>query len=479
MRVVLLCLTSLASPAGAQNALLRTIPPNTARDLGVYECTTFTELGGHALPDCRTITDYGGMVYDPTRARMLIWGGGHAATYRDDVEAFDLSTLRWAPDAPPTPCDELTLDNVDPLPARWISSNHPISRHAYDLLVVVPPREELWMLARMQGRGRGCNRLPPPDEDAGIPYVLGEGRFAAYRFDSRTWHFTDVESAGFQTGAEYDPISGRILLVNRWGIRWFDPETETLTSIVSFDPPLAEMDTGSGLQLVYHQALDRFYVLMTRPRKADGGGVWEIRLDREQPDRTTLQKLEVAIPDPAPGGRDGWVYDEVNEIFVGGITDGVVFAFDPRTRQWYQQVAEVDSPDGAAIGTLVSKTIAYEPESGVVIFRARTRGPGGSERTWAYRWGGDPPPLDPGRDGGTTDGAVVDGGATVGDGSISPTGPVGSAAGDPAAPPGCTCGQGGTGRSLLGFILLALTAAVYPGRRRHGSRQRRDALEPR
>ncbi len=89
--------------ASAQNPMLRDIPPNTARDLGSYDCTAFEALGAHALPNCRTITDYGGMVFDPVGYRALVWGGGHAATYRDDVEVFDLSTLRWAPDTPPHP----------------------------------------------------------------------------------------------------------------------------------------------------------------------------------------------------------------------------------------------------------------------------------------------------------------------------------------------------------------------------------------
>ncbi len=446
--------------AQAQNPRLRGIEPNHALDLGVYDCTTFEALGGHALPNCATITDYGGMVYDASGYRMLVWGGGHAATYRDDVEVFDLATLQWAPDGPPTPCEELVLDNIDFDRARWISSNHPISRHAYDLLVVAPERRELWMLARMQGRGRGCHNLPPVDEDAGSPYVLGVGRMTAYDFDTKTWRYTDVESVSFQTGAEYDPVSGRILLVNRRKLRWLDPETGIAEDLVELDE--RAIDSGRGVSLVYHQGLDRFYVIMAVPRRPDAGGIWEIRLDRDDPTNSTVTKLDIPMPDPKPEKDDAWAYDAANDLIVGGVTDGWVFAFDPRTGNWYRQQAVVDADDPELrIGTVISKTLAYDPVDGVIVFRARASGQ--PIHTWAYRWGGEPPPLPPASDAGVgrADGGTspADGGSTASDGGT----------GGATIESGCGCRfAASSGTSGTSAACLALLVLVVLRRRRQG-----------
>ena len=69
---------------------------NTAINLGLYNCTTMPL----DYRNCATITDYSGFTYDKNNHQMLQFGGGHAATLRDDVNVFDFSSLTWAWDAP-------------------------------------------------------------------------------------------------------------------------------------------------------------------------------------------------------------------------------------------------------------------------------------------------------------------------------------------------------------------------------------------
>ncbi len=368
---------------------------------------------------------------------------------------------------PAPPCEEMTLDNVDAERARWVTSNHPISRHAYDLLVVVPPRRELWMLARMQGRGRGCHRLPPVDPDAGSPYVIAEGRMAAYDFDTRTWRYTEVPSVNFGTGAEYDPVSGNILLVSARSVKWLDPAMGALEQLAEITEP--DIDTGRGVTLVYHAALDRFYVVMARPRRPEAGGVWEIVLERGTPPSARVRKLEVSFPDAPAPAFDAWAYSEADDLIVGGVTEGTVFAFDPRSETWYAQEARAESSDGASVGTVLAKALVYDGVDGVLLFRSRSSG---QERTWAYRWAASAPVVPPpsGEDAG---GPLADGGedagALPGDGAMPSREEDDAATASSPSAGGCGCRVGDRSEPspfLWGWPLLLGGLLAVRARRR-------------
>ncbi len=396
-------------PRARANERLRAIPANTALDLGAYRCEDFPELiDTEQTPGCGTITDYSGMVYDPVGHRMLVWGGGHAATYRDDVEALDLETLEWYVDAPPTPCEDMVIENVDLSLSRWITTNHPIARHSYDLLVVVPDEPALWMLAKIQGRGRGCNHLPPVSDEA--PYVLSDGSggaVARYDLVARQWTFyPDVTAWSFGAGAEYDPVSGKILLVGGHGMSVLDPQAGVVAARVEWpDESLRrKIDTGEGVKLLYVPPRDSFYVVVAAPRTEEAGGVFEVTVDRWDWTRSSIRTIPTPLPDPPPDSQ-AWAFDESAGLIVGGVRDGVVYAFDPETEQWAWQQAEVDSDEGAAVGSVAALALAYDPVDAVIIFRTDHHS---GRRTWAYRWG-DAPVNFPDAGPGIPDAAAADG----------------------------------------------------------------------
>lgn len=354
-----------------RNPVLAAIPDHVAFDLGAYQCEPW--------PICATNTAYSGMVYDDERHRILLFGGGHAATYRDDVEEFDFSSLRWTQAYPPTPCKERTLDNVDRERALWISSGHPISRHSYDLLAMAGRPSELWMLARMQGRGRGCNKLPPVSDDDASPYVIAQGSFAAYQPDTGRWRFTDTPAVGFETGAETDPVSGRILLVSHSeGIGSVDPVDGRYTAHVAIDEP--DLRTGKGVSLVYFPPNDRFYAIALTSRAP---GVWEVHFDREDPAASSIRRL-ADLDLPRAPVTEAWAYDAANHLIGGGVRGGRIFAFDPLAKRWHERRMKSSNPE-LAIGTLDGKALAYDPVHGLYIFRTSYDS---GRRTWAYRWGG-------------------------------------------------------------------------------------------
>jgi hypothetical protein len=94
----------LCAQTTASNPLL-TLKPGEAKLLGQYN--------GSILAGCEnkypsSITDYSGYVLDTTRNSILMFGGGHAAIPRTDVDVLDLNqtTFFWKSDYAPTPVAE-------------------------------------------------------------------------------------------------------------------------------------------------------------------------------------------------------------------------------------------------------------------------------------------------------------------------------------------------------------------------------------
>ena len=115
---------------------------------------------------CEAITDYSRFTYDPVGHRMLMFGGGHATTFRDDVDVLSLSagsTLRWTSAYTPTPCADMTAGNFDATNGEWVTTGHPLARHSYDMLVWSAVTNELILLPSISGRG-GCTQV---DSNAG------------------------------------------------------------------------------------------------------------------------------------------------------------------------------------------------------------------------------------------------------------------------------------------------------------------------
>lgn len=373
----LLLLALTATPAVADpprpHPRLQALGPNQALDLGRYECPNGEDRD---TSNCASITDYSGMVHDPARHQLLLFGGGHAATYRDDVEILDLASLEWRSAYAPTPCEERRLDNVDVGAGRWISSNHPIARHSYDLLAIAGEAAELFLFAKVQGRGRGCHHLPE-----GQPYVIAEGRVAAYDPDRRRWRYTRAPSVGYPFAAETDPVSGRVLLVDRRSLRSFDPASGRMSTHLEFNHP----DMHWARSLVYFPPLDRFYY-MVQGGRARGEqvleGVYEITLDRSDWSESRIRRL--ALKSPGETGH-AWAYDPVHELIGGGVRAGRFFAFDPRREIWYN--VEIQSDSDQAVGTVNDYALAFDPVNGVYLWRSDRRS---GHRTWAFRWGNTP-----------------------------------------------------------------------------------------
>ena len=352
----------------APNPKLQAIPANTALDLGVYTCNQPLDLPYY----CEAITDYSGMAYDSSRHHVLMFGGGHASTFRDDVDVFDFQTLTWKSAYPSTPCSDLNYGNLDDVKGRWKSTNHPFSRHTYDMLVFSENTKELLLLSPDIGAGQ-CT----PAND---PFYKGS-TITAYDPSQKTWNFTDIHADWGLAGAEYDPVTGLAVMVNQYGLWTYDPiNHKAIKQLTQEQVPSSRM--GYGNNLVYYPPNQKmYYIARESPTR-----VFEVNLDRTDFTKSSITELTNMSGEIPNSEESGWVYDASHQRIGGGIKDGAFYAFDPINKSWTKRIMTAQSSSSTSVGTLAFHALAYDPVDQVFLFITDYAS---GRHVWAYRYDGN------------------------------------------------------------------------------------------
>jgi hypothetical protein len=341
------------------NPLLVGLADNTALDLGTYTCA---QVPGEYATTCRAITDYSGFAYDPLGQQMLMFGGGHASTMRDDVDVFSFEDLGWGSAYASTPCDEMTPANHDDVYGRWITTDHPHSRHTYDLLVVAPATGELVMLSPgWSSGGQICAYFT----------VTGD-KVAHYDIANKSWSFGGDTVWPPYSSSALDPVSGRIVIVSGQGLYTYDPVSRTGAQHLDYSNDAMSY----AKNMVYFPPNDRFYYI------AQGDAIFEIALDRADFDQSTVTEVS-GIGGDVPDLREtGFAYDTVNHLIGGGVRGGVFYAYDPLTRQWHSRGIRTSDGSGDP-GSVAYHALDYDPVNNVYIYITDSAS---GEHTWAYRY---------------------------------------------------------------------------------------------
>lgn len=357
-------------PLSVYAADLSTLGDNAARDLGVYNCA---DLAGDN--SCRRVTDYSGFSYDANHNQMLMFGGGHSTTMRDDVDEFNLTTLTWK-SATATPntstnCNDMwisgALDNYDEINGRWINTGHATSRHTFDLRAVTKDGSELVILRSGDGPGGQCTQpLYNAATDGGL--------IAHYNINNKTWRFTVSPPWSSYSASEVDPISGQIIVYDYLTGLWvYDPATGTTpTKVLSF----TDGAMGYGKNLVYFPPNDRFYYF------GEAGRTWEVSVVRSGSDVTAASIQEVAIGSGPSLPETGFAYDAKNKVIGGGVYNNQFHIFNPISQVWAVKTIQVEG--GGSVGTQAFHALDYDPVANVYIFISDYNS---GFHVWAYRLG--------------------------------------------------------------------------------------------
>jgi hypothetical protein len=341
----------------AVNPRFSGMTPGSLTDLGAYKCEDPKDWkSGY---DCSTITDYSGFAYDSKRHRMVMFGGGHAATARTDVRALDLSgPLTWESDYPSMPWGDMTRANADLVKSIWISTGHPMQHHTYDQLVYVPTIDRLVDMAPASGRilySMGYPSDMPPESTSTDVFE--------YNADSKAWKSYSTPPRWAAYGAtSFDPPSGLVLSLGIEGLWSWDPAAHVAAKVLS----LSGQKLSYGQNMVYVPSIDAHLYL-----RADGI-VFRAAFNRNAPAESSLTLLATkgsAPPatkvDEAPDPTEtGWALDAKRNRVCGGLISGTFYCLDVATLSWSAHPL----PGATPPQRFAFHTIQYDPINDVYIF---------------------------------------------------------------------------------------------------------------
>ena len=246
--------------------------------------------------DPRDIIDaYSGGTFDTQRNRLLVWGGGHAGYAGNEVYAFDVAAGRWN-----------RLSNP---------SSAPLAVHTYDHLEYLPTQDALF--------GPG-----------GSQWGSGSAVADTWIFDlpSASWRnagrmpTTAYEFFYFNMTSDYDPLSGRVVVIGNARSGSFDPATNSWTL----------SGTGHDYALGMSGALDtqrRRFVEVGRGRAY----VYPVASNGNPGTRETLT---TSGPQAIVGcDGPGLVYDPASDRLVGWCGGAAIYSLNLDTRVWTQHAA--------------------------------------------------------------------------------------------------------------------------------------------
>lgn len=350
------------------NPTLAAIPDNTALDLGRYECQ---DRMPQISLSCGGIFDFSRINYDPNSHRFIIFGGGHSASGRTDVDAFDMQTLTWNSLYPSMSCEEVEANNTDPR-GFHIDSGHPVARHTYDQNVIAEVNGELSLVMfSREGFAGACH--PYNAQIEAVPKLSLES-------DRSSWTFSPqfVFPWGNAGAAEFDPSSAMVVMIaaSRGAgppkLFVYDPSSDTLVH----SQPGVGAHHGN---LHYDPIGDRMILLV----ESDTGlAQYEIILDRDDWSGTTI--TELATTGTPPISARSSAYDSRNRIIGAFGEAGVFSALDLATDTWstHQVLVQSDDPD-VELGGPRAFAMDYDPINNVFLYVGVANN---IIRTWAYRY---------------------------------------------------------------------------------------------
>jgi len=118
---------------------------------------TWEKVAGFA-PAPAGILAYSGGVYDSVQHQLLIFGGGHADYWGNEVCAFSPATLSWKRMYEPDARARYTNGNIDNIKGKLKDSDKPYTRHSYNHLCFVTSAASMFIFG---GCGPGWGDIRP------------------------------------------------------------------------------------------------------------------------------------------------------------------------------------------------------------------------------------------------------------------------------------------------------------------------------
>jgi hypothetical protein len=191
--------------------------PNTMLSSACPPASQYSAIQGNE--GCSAVVnDWSGGTADPTRNRLIVWGGGHHGYYGNEVYGLDLNNLQLTRLNNPS---DVSGINFQSFCGDKYADGLPSSRHTYGGLAYIPGKDEMFAYG---GGMAGCG-------------FLSQSTWG-FKFGNMQW--TNLSPSGGQPNgapgemAQYDPNTGVVYLADAGYTQtsklWkYDPNANTYT----------------------------------------------------------------------------------------------------------------------------------------------------------------------------------------------------------------------------------------------------------
>lgn len=265
---------------------MRSVAPTNGQFAGTWG------VGGPGM----VIAAWGGGALDTQRSRLILWGGGHADYYGNELYAFDIPTLKWS---------RLTDPTVSPVMDQEVNADGtPNSRHTYGGLAYIAHADKFF------GQAGSL---------AGIGFAKCDLTWT-FDFVAKTWTNrapATTPGGGFGVCCAYDPASKKLW----WGGAglWsydYDTNTWTKRNDDGFYYNTMALDSKRGQLLVI-------------------GNNSFFSYDIKNANYTKQNWTTTGATSIIAAGNPGFDYDPTVDRFVGW-AGGAPLLLDPAAKTWVQ-----------------------------------------------------------------------------------------------------------------------------------------------
>jgi len=256
------------------------------------------------------ILAYAGGIFDSEHNVYLLFGGGHADYWGNEVCALDIKALTWKRMYEPDAQARYTNDNIDHAKGKLKDSDKPYTRHSYQMQVFVPTAKKMFIWS---GCGPGWGKIAPTCVSPKDAWY--------YDCGANKWELVATDGpACYGGGTCYDSKRDAIWALP--GVSWpklwkFDVKTAKWSSH-ALKP---ESSATCHLDLVYNPKRDLIAAAVGERQKA-----YVIN-----PETFTVEQPDTSLYKPHGGG--GMVYLPEQDVAVNVFKEGGVLDFE--TRKWY------------------------------------------------------------------------------------------------------------------------------------------------
>ncbi len=294
---------------------------------------------------CQAVTEaWSSAVFDASRNRLVVWGGGHNDYAGNEVYTINL--------------DDQTISRLnDPgIPTNFggsclvvtLMDGSANSRHTYDGIAYMDNEDRMYVFG-------------------GAVTCLAGGTNAdthTLDFSDLSWHDQDPHTGPTPNGdvgivSAYDPNTGKVFVHDNYNLYSYTYSTNTYVKLTSVDSPI-----DIHMVAVIDSTLKRFYIM-------GSGNVYWYDIDtgssyvQQHPTTTGGDDLVNAI-------YPGIAFDPNNGYIVGWNGGGFVYKLNTTTHVWTKEIFTGDPGRATSVGTF--NRWSYSPDyNGFVVVNSMNR----------------------------------------------------------------------------------------------------------